>query len=151
MPTKKTMSVRRRKERNAKSRKKLKKTKSRKTLRNYGDGDVFKGCARCETLFEPDEKPLGGGFDGVICYKHRSCKYCWFGPDLDTNWGLDAPKKGERNKETKLTKNIPLVDDPFRKRTPHCPGCYKNLPPFNYTETIGKENSDGVIEIDTDG
>ena len=151
MPTKKTMSVRRRKETNAKSRKKLKKLKkrkSRKTLQKYGDGDEFKGCARCETLFEADEKPFGGGFDGVICYKHRSCKYCWFGPELDTGWGLDAPKKGERNKETKLTKNIPLVDDPFRKRTPHCPGCYKNLPPFNYTETIGKKNSDGVIEID---
>ena len=148
MPSKKIMSVRRRTEKKAKSRKKLKKRKSRKTLRKYGGGDVFKGCARCETLFESDENPLGGGFSGVICYKHRSCKSCWFGPELDTNWGLDAPTKGERNKETNLTKNIPLTKDPFRKRIPHCPGCYKNLPPFNYTETIGKENSGGFIEID---
>ena len=63
-------------------------------------------CSRCELPLLTN--PLGGRFNGVICLHHRCCIDCWF----------EKNDKGQRKYESDITKNIPLVENPFKNNDP---------------------------------
>lgn len=113
--------------------------RKRKTLRNTSTKGFFSGCARCQRKFVEGDDILGGLYDGVICSNHRSCISCWF----------EKKAKGKRAFESKKTRNIPLVDNPFSKRRPVCPGCFNHLPPFQIKETpyLGTVDSKGFVVL----
>lgn len=122
------------------------KKKTRKTLlknRNETNEQPFaKICCRCELRIKEGEHVLGGGYDGVVCLRHRSCMSCWF----------DKTARGARKHESKYTQFIGLVNKPFKGTTPLCPGCKKGLPPYDMMKpsklskfTVG---SNGVISIE---
>ena len=122
---------------------KKKKTMKRKTLlKNIKKEPFAKICCRCELRIKEGEHALGGGYDGVVCYRHRSCMSCWF----------EKTARGARKHETKDTQFIGLVNKPFKGTTPLCPGCKKGLPPYEIINpsklskfTVG---SNGVISIE---
>lgn len=78
-------------------------------------------CCRCELRIKANETVLGGSYNGVVCLHHRSCMSCWFDK---------TPVRAARKHESGKTRNIGLVDKPFKGTKPLCPGCKKNLPPF---------------------
>lgn len=120
--------------------KKLKKGRSIKKNKLLSNSKKYflSVCARCQRKLEDDAKCLGGTHNGVVCINHRSCLSCWF----------ESEAKGKRNHESKLTKNIPLVDKPFNNRKPKCPGCFNKVPPFKIPPDVGTINHEGVIELD---
>jgi len=121
-----------------------KKWKTKKTLlRNRSkmqEKDFVRICCRCELIIGVNEHALGGGYDGVVCLNHRSCMGCWF----------DTVARGARKHESKKTKNIGLVNKPFKGTTPLCPGCKKGLPPFEIKSapTQYTVDDDGVVNIE---
>jgi hypothetical protein len=116
------------------------KTMKRKTLLKKRKEESFaKICCRCELRIKEGEHALGGGYDGVVCLRHRSCMSCWF----------DETARGARKHETKETQFIGLVNKPFKGTTPLCPGCKKGLPAYEMIKpskfTVGYS---GVISIE---
>jgi hypothetical protein len=60
---------------------------------------------------------------------HRCCIDCWF----------EKNDKGQRKYESDITKNIPLVENPFKNNDPKCIGCWKGLKFYiNDIENISK-------------
>jgi hypothetical protein len=51
-------------------------------------------------------------------------------------WFDETSIRGARMQETNKTKNIGLVDKPFKGMKPICPGCRKGLPPFELKKTV---------------
>lgn len=91
-------------------------------------------CSRCELPLLTN--PLGGRFNGVICLHHRCCIDCWF----------EKNDKGQRKYESDITKNIPLVENPFKNNDPKCIGCWKGLK--NYINDIENISKHEIIIID---
>lgn len=91
-----------------KSSKRIKTAKKRRTLLKnrlrVKEKDFAKICCRCELRIRDNEHALGGGYDGVVCLNHRSCTGCWF----------DTVARGARKLEAAKTKNIALVNKPFK-------------------------------------
>lgn len=128
-----------------KSSKRIKTTKKRRTLLKnrlrVKEKDFAKICCRCELRIRDNEHALGGGYDGVVCLNHRSCTGCWF----------DTVARGARKFEAAKTKNIALVNKPFKGSIPICPGCKKGLPPFQIKPTSTTQytvDDDGVVNIE---
>jgi len=126
--------------------KKLKTASSNRRLlinrRRIIEEPFAKICCRCELRITDNKHALGGGYDGIICMRHRSCSSCWF----------DSSARGARKLEAAKTKRVGLVNKPFKGSTPLCPGCKKGLPPFeiklaNYIE---KDNVIHILDSDSD-
>ena len=118
-----------------KKKKKKKRTRRKKQIKSRRrqtiGGEIVetfrKVCCRCELNLT--QNALGGIYDGVICVKHRSCTSCWFNTYSESN---ENEIVGQRNSETVETKYLPLVG--YDKKPPLfevCPGCSKNIPPYN--------------------
>ena len=78
-------------------------------------------CARCLTNLNSNDA-LGGSYGGVVCINHRICTDCWWNSDTL------SIKKGNRNKESRLTRSIPLVSNPRQNMKIKCYGCLYNVP-----------------------
>ena len=116
-------------------------TRHRTELKEKTEAQI---CCRCELRIHENEKVLGGSYDGVVCLKHRSCMSCWFDK---------APLRGARKHEAGKTKHIGLVDKPFKGTKPLCPGCKKQLPPFDKVKPptyFEKDNTIHLIDSDTE-
>jgi len=100
---------------------------SRQSRRKMKRSETEAICCRCESKIDKHEKALGGTYNGVVCLNHRSCMSCWFD---------ETSIRGARMQETNKTKNIGLVDKPFKGMKPICPGCRKGLPPFELKKTV---------------
>jgi hypothetical protein len=116
-------------------RKSMRRTVNR-TKRTILEQAEAKVCCRCELRIKTNEKALGGSYDGVVCLKHRSCVACWF----DENF-----IRGARKYESNKTKNIGLVDKPFKRTKPLCPGCKKGLPPFELIKQYYEKDNTIII------
>ena len=130
----------------AAAKKSAKQTQKRRTLMKNRtlviEEAVARICCRCELRIKENEHVLGGGYDGVVCLRHRSCKSCWF----------EGTARGARKHEAGKTKNIGLVNKPFKGTKPLCPGCKKGLPPYEiippYKPSKFTVRDDGVISLE---
>lgn len=142
MPSKKTIAQKQKKTLTASARRSANRTRGRKTLlrnrKQIGEEPEAKICCRCELRIKENEKVLGGSYDGVVCLRHRSCMSCWFD---------STPLRGARKHESGKTKNIGLVDKPFKGTKPLCPGCKKGLPPFEKPKPVTYFEEDGVVNL----
>ena len=100
-------------------------------------------CCRCRMLTHPSTE-LGGIYGGVICVNHRSCLKCWFNAES---------QYGQRKKEPKLYRKIPLVNCPRRKlkkrngdNAIECFGCYYKVPYHVSVQTIIESQQDSEEE-----
>ena len=119
-----------------------KSTKQRHLLKNrtlLKEEPAARICCRCELRIKANENVLGGSYNGVVCLNHRSCMSCWFDK---------TPIRAARKHEAAKTKNIGLVDKPFKGTKPLCPGCKKGLPPFEMVRRPAFEKDNVVHLID---
>lgn len=73
--------------------------------------------------------PMGGNFDGVVCPYHKICDDCWWQPggSSESTCSSTAYLKGARASEKPGTAHTPLVNGPFKKLLPKCPGCRQGM------------------------
>lgn len=88
-------------------------------------------CCRCNELIL--NNPLGGKYNGIVCLGHRSCVDCWF----------ETTYKGKRSSESPTTKQIPLVDKPFKQ----CIGCINNAPFVSTYKPINLKINENIIDL----